>query len=165
MGLKMKICSPGGLLSTLPISPFPSSMVLENQAREESECGCGRREEGRVRQRRKMGEERKRRREEKLQKRLERDGERNGKEGDGERERERLRDREAERDRASSAAVGSSLVYTEEPDSLSEKLRLSSQHNFHYVNVALKYIAQSAATIKLSIIMSTQTRKVLQTEG
>lgn len=47
----------------------------------------------------------------------------------------------------------------------SEKLGLGTQHNFHYVNVALKYIAQSAATIKLSIIMSTQSRKVLQTEG
>lgn len=102
MGLKIKRCSPGGLLSTLSISPFPSSMVLENQARQESECGCGRRgerkekkrEDGRVRQRRKIGEERERRREEKLQKRLERDGERNRKEGneerkEGERERER----------------------------------------------------------------------------
>lgn len=47
----------------------------------------------------------------------------------------------------------------------SEKLGLGTQHNFHYVNVALKYIARSAATIKLSIIMSTQSRKVLQTEG
>lgn len=47
----------------------------------------------------------------------------------------------------------------------SKKLGLGTQHNFHYVNVALKYIAQSAATIKLSIIMSTQSRKVLQTEG
>lgn len=47
----------------------------------------------------------------------------------------------------------------------SEKLGLGTQHNFHYVNVALKYIAWSAATIKLSIIMSTQSRKVLQTEG
>lgn len=47
----------------------------------------------------------------------------------------------------------------------SGKLGLGTRHNFHYVNVALKYIAQSAATIKLSIIMSTRSRRVLQTEG
>ena len=103
-------------------------------------CKKGRKERERGKEGRREGEtenedggERKRRRKEKLQKRLERDGGRNRKKGneerkEGEREREKLererdrqRDREAERDRASSAAVISSLVYTEEPDSLSVK--------------------------------------------
>ena len=65
MGLKIKRRSLGGLLSTLPTFPLPSSAVLENQARQESECGCARREErkekeerreeGRERQKMKMG--------------------------------------------------------------------------------------------------------------
>lgn len=46
--------------------------------------------------------------------------------------------------------------------SYNETLRLDTQHNFYYVNVALKYIVLSAVTIKLSIIMSTQARRMFQ---
>ena len=110
-----------------------ANVVVEERKKGKRKRKGGKREGGTEKE---DGEKGKRRKKDKLQKRLERDEERTGRKGmktgrrergrereklERERQRDRQRDREAERDRASSAAVRSSLVYTEEPDSLSVK--------------------------------------------